>query len=245
MNILLTNDDGYDAPGLRAAYEAIKDLGRVIVVAPSSEQSACSHRITLRGPIKARRIAHRPFGETVMVDGTPADCVRLAICEILEEPASLVISGVNAGANAGVDTFYSGTVAGAREGAILGVRSIALSQAHRELETNWTQTAAALRQIVPMLLKESLPAPGFWNVNLPAPLPDDVMSSIHRVRVCPRSVPLAFEREEHDDGRSLEFNYPEWAYWKREADEATDFGVIRGGGIAISRIPLTATFDGE
>ena len=185
MNILLTNDDGYDAPGLRAAFEALRDLGTVHVVAPKEERSACSHTITLRRPITVERKKHPLFGPSFTVDGTPADCVRLATAALVEKPLALVVAGINRGANAGVDTFYSGTVAGAREGAILGIPAIAVSQSIRaEVETDWAPATDVTRTLVKQLITEQLPGSGFWSVNLPAPIPDDPMSHVQRV---PRS----------------------------------------------------------
>src|SRR3972149_10306423 len=106
-------------------------MGKVHVVVPKSERSACSHTIALRGPITVQRRTHPVYGLSYAVDGSPADCVRLAVGTLVGGPIDLCISGINHGANAGVDTFYSGTVAGAREAAILGIRAIALSQARR------------------------------------------------------------------------------------------------------------------
>lgn len=242
MNILITNDDGYDAPGLGAAYEAVKDLGRVFVVAPSSEQSACSHRLTLRSPIHVRRVHHRPFGDTFMVDGTPADCVRLAVHELCGAPIDLVVSGINAGANAGVDVFYSGTVAAAREATILGIRAVALSHAQREIETDWGRAALVTRDILPDLLKEELPGPGFWSVNFPPIIPEDFRGHMHRVPLSLTSIPLGFERAEHEHGRVLLFSYPRDSYWSRDTGMDTDFGVLRNGGITVTAVPLSGRF---
>ena len=124
--ILVTNDDGVHAPGLKALLRIAKALSKdVWVVAPEHEQSATSHSLTLRRPLRARRIGPRRFA----VDGTPTDCVLVALHRLMnDKPADLVLSGVNHGANLGEDVTYSGTIAAAMEGALLGVRSIALSQ---------------------------------------------------------------------------------------------------------------------
>jgi 5'-nucleotidase len=242
MNILITNDDGYDAPGLRAAYHAVRSMGQVFVVAPSSEQSACSHRLTLRGPVHVRRVHHEPFGDTFMVDGTPADCVRLAVHELVREPIDLVVSGINAGANAGVDVFYSGTIAAAREAAILGLPAIALSHAQRDVETDWARAAEVSRAIIADLLTDPLPAAGFWSVNFPAIIPEDVHRHTHRVPLSMTAIPLEFHRQEHDHGRVMEFAYPRNSYWSRENSLDTDFGVLANGGITLTPIPLMGKF---
>lgn len=242
MNILLTNDDGVDAPGLRAAFEALRDFGTVHVVAPNSERSACSHTITISRPIKVERLPHELFGTVAAVDGTPADCVRLAHAMLIEEPINLVVSGINRGANAGVDTFYSGTIAGAREAAILGIRAIAVSQAiRRGSQPEWGAARDATATLVKRLMHEELPAPGFWSINLPAPIPADLEQHVHRVPVATHPMPMAFDRTDSEDGRVTEFGYGA-SYWLREVSGPSDYSVIRDGGIAITSIPLFGRF---
>lgn len=242
MIIVLTNDDGIEARGLEAAYNAVRELGNVIVVAPQSERSACSHTITLRTPIDVERQHHPAYGACYAVNGTPADCVRLAHASLIEGPIDLIVSGINHGANAGVDTFYSGTVAGAREGAILGIRAIALSQAlRREVELDWAPTSKAAALIVRQLVSEPLEGPGFWSVNFPAPVPADPGSNIHRVPVAIHPMPMSFDRKEENDGRSMRFNYGA-SYWLREVTGPSDYSVIRDGGIAVTPIPLYGRF---
>lgn len=241
MNIVLTNDDGFDAPGLLAAFRALQGLGNVNVVAPKTERSACSHTITLGRPITVERIRHDRLGTLMAVDGTPADCVRLARAELIDKPIDLVVAGINRGANAGVDTYYSGTVAGAREAAILGIQAIAISQAIRAgLETDWSAATDISTFLVRKLLEEPLPGQGFWCVNLPAPIPSDARDRIHRVPVSSHHVPLTFDRTEHGDGRT-EFAYGA-SYWHREATGVSDYSVVRDGGIAVTAIPLFGRF---
>ena len=128
MRILLTNDDGIYAPGLRALRSELKKLGDVIVVAPATEQSAVGHSITLLTPLLVQEVLdedHQPMGWAV--EGRPADCVKLALLELLPQPPDLVVSGLNAGSNAGINVLYSGTVAAAIEGAFFRCTSIAVS----------------------------------------------------------------------------------------------------------------------
>lgn len=241
MNILLTNDDGYTAPGLRAAFEAVRDLGTVHVVAPSTECSACSHTITLRRTIRVERFVDDLFGTAYSADGSPADCVRLAIAELIEEPIDLVVSGINRGANAGVDTFYSGTIAAAREAAFLGIKAIAVSQAIRkDVELDWKAATDVARRLIKELAAESLPGPGFFSVNLPAPVPREALQQVHRVPVALHPTPLAFDRSRDGDGH-LMFTYGA-PYWSRDVNGATDYTVVRDGGIAISAVPLLGKF---
>jgi 5'-nucleotidase len=241
MNILLTNDDGYDAAGLQAAWRALTALGRVCVVVPKSERSACSHSIALRGPITVERRNHPVFGTSFAVDGSPADCVRLAVAALSDKPLDLVVSGINHGANAGVDTFYSGTVAGAREAAILGLPAIAFSQARRgQTDIDWGSASAVARIIAEELAGEPLPGPGFWNVNFPMPIPPQPRKHIHRVPVAMHPMPMSFERRSGDDG-VLHFDFGA-SYWQRETADHCDYVVLRDGGITISAIPLHGKF---
>ena len=243
MNILLTNDDGFDAPGLHAAYQAVRSLGAVLVVAPKSERSACSHMITLRAPVRVeRRTHHETYGTGFAVDGTPADCVRLAVAALVDHRFDLIVSGINRGANAGVDIFYSGTVAGAREGAILGVPSIAVSQGIRsEVEIDWDATSAITRHLVETLVKEQLPGPGFWSINLPSPIPDNPRDHIHRVPVAAHPMPMSFNRNDSDDGKTMEFDYGA-SYWLRDVTGPSDYSTIRDGEIALTAVPLVGEF---
>lgn len=243
MNILLTNDDGFDAPGLQASYLAVRSLGTVFVVAPKSERSACSHMITLRRPIQVeRRTEHEPYGTGFAVDGTPADCVRLAVAALIDTPIDLVVSGINRGANAGVDVFYSGTIAGAREGAILGIPSIAVSQAIRSnLDVDWDAATEVTHELIKTLVAETLPGPGFWSINLPAPIPSNPSGHIHRVPVATHPMPMSFNRSDSDDGRTMAFEYGA-SYWLRDVTGPSDYSVIRDGGIAITAVPLVGRF---
>ena len=242
MNILLTNDDGYDAPGLQAAFDALTGLGKVHVVAPQVERSACSHAITLGRPISVEPRLHDRFGQAFAVDGTPADCVRLGVAELIDGQISLVVSGINRGANSGVDVFYSGTVAGAREGAILDIKSISVSQAVRaDVHTDWPAASHITHTLIRQLLQEELPGRGFWSINLPAPIPPDPQKHVHRVGVATEPMPNSFKRTVRDDGRTIEFSYGA-PYWDRMAQGPSDYSTIRDGHIAITAIPLHGRF---
>jgi 5'-nucleotidase len=160
--ILVTNDDGIQAPGLQALAEALEQAGDVWVYAPDRQQSAVSHGVSLHRPLRVAEMRPQWF----MVDGTPADCVMLAVRDLLEQKPALVVSGVNAGANLGDDVTYSGTVAGAREGMLLGVPSFAVSDvayAPKHLNTA-AQVAANIAQTC---LERGLPEDVVLNVNVP------------------------------------------------------------------------------
>lgn len=169
MKIVVTNDDGYDQPGLAALVEAVRPLGGVSVVAPATAQSNVGHQVTLREPVRVDHLT----AHTYVVHATPADCSRLAIKELAPD-VDWIIAGINPGANLGSDVYQSGTVAAAREAAILGVKAVAISQyIARDWVVDWpaatVQAARCLADIVTRPMK-----PGqFWNVNLPSPLSID------------------------------------------------------------------------
>ena len=170
MNILLTNDDGIFAPGLRALLEELRSIGNVTVVAPATEQSAVGHSITLMQPLLVQEV----FDEHNQrigwgVEGRPADCVKLAITQLLPAPPDLVVSGINAGSNAGINVLYSGTVAAAIEGAFFGITSIAVSLEYRKPpKLNFPRAAVIGRNMVEQILARN-PRPGqLFNVNIPA-----------------------------------------------------------------------------
>ncbi len=164
MRILLANDDGWNAPGLAALAEGLADIGELFVVAPEHEQSAQSHALTLREPLRVRRTAPGRWA----VSGTPADCVYLALHHLLPTPPDLVVSGINHGANLGNDVFYSGTVAAAREACLHGVRAISISLARRDNRPpHWETAVAVARRVVRAVIEQPLPADQHMNVNVP------------------------------------------------------------------------------
>src|ERR1700680_2771040 len=150
VRILLTNDDGVYAPGLRALREELRKLGEVTVVAPATEQSAVGHSITLLTPLLVQEVLdehNQPLGWAV--EGRPADCVKLALTELLPEPPDLIVSGLNAGSNAGINVLYSGTVAAAIEGAFFRITSIACSLEYTKLRPlDFSRGAALARSVV-------------------------------------------------------------------------------------------------
>ena len=168
LKVILTNDDGIDAPGLEVLQGCVQDQGEIVVVAPTRPQSGIGHRITTRSPIPVEKVGHNRYS----VDGTPADCARLALKQLAPE-ADWLIAGINPGANLGSDVYNSGTVAAAREAAILGCRSIAISQyIAKDQAINWDITGYHAATVLKMLLKKSIEPAWFWNVNLPHPLID-------------------------------------------------------------------------
>ena len=166
LKIVLTNDDGIDAPGLDALVQCLRKLGKAIIVAPQHAQSGIAHRVTTRDPIRINRLGQNRHS----VDGTPADCARIAL-KVIAPDANWLISGINAGANLGSDVYNSGTVAAAREAAILGYRAVAVSQyIAKDQQVNWAITGYHAQRVLQMLFGREPGSGYFWNVNLPHPL---------------------------------------------------------------------------
>src|SRR3954467_11142468 len=161
--ILGTNDDGYATDGLKALAGALSALGEVTIVAPMNESDAIGHALTLRRPLRLEHISDR----VTAVDGTPTDCVNIAIAQVFKGMPDLVLSGINTGWNIGDDVTYSGTVAGALEGALLGVPSIAvsLSRTRGDYDFQWAARAAAA--MAGAMLARPLPGRTFLNINVP------------------------------------------------------------------------------
>ena len=167
MNILLTNDDGIHAPGLLALFATLSRDHQVWVVAPESEQSAVGHSITLADPIKMKKIRKNGQFLGYALSGTPADCVRIGVGELMDSPPDLVISGINLGANVGINILYSGTVSAATEAAILGLKAMAFSL-DTFLDPDFTYTAELARKLIDRLPELEL-RPGLsLNINVPS-----------------------------------------------------------------------------
>jgi len=168
LKIILTNDDGIDGPGLEVLRGCVQDQGEIVVVAPARPQSGIGHKVTTRSPIPVEKLGHDRYS----VDGTPADCSRIALKQLAPD-ADWLIAGINPGANLGSDVYNSGTVAAAREAAILDCRSIAISQyVAKDQQINWDITGYHAAAVLKMLLEKTIEPAWFWNVNLPHPLND-------------------------------------------------------------------------
>ncbi len=172
-SILLTNDDGIHAEGLKSLAEALKDEAEIIVVAPDRERSACSHSMTLGIPLRVKEIKPGWWATS----GTPADCVNLTVNRLLKKRPDLVISGINYGANLGCDINYSGTVSAAREAAMLGLRSMAVSLDCLNSHADFGPAAAIAKRLARTLAENQLPVQTYLNINVPA-LPEDKIKSI-------------------------------------------------------------------
>ncbi|MCI0377874.1 MAG: 5'/3'-nucleotidase SurE, partial [Gemmataceae bacterium] len=186
MRILLTNDDGVYAPGLRALRTELKKLGDVTVVAPAGEQSAVGHSITLLTPLLVQEVLdENQQSMGFAVEGRPADCVKLALLELLKEPPDVVVSGLNAGSNAGINVLYSGTVAAAIEGAFFQKTSIAVSLEYTKPKPlDFPKAAAYARRVIEQILEQNLQPGALFNVNIPSL----EKGAVRGIRVVPQNV---------------------------------------------------------
>jgi 5'/3'-nucleotidase len=166
LKIILTNDDGFDAPGLRALEGCFQGDSQIVIVAPAQPQSGVAHKVTTRSPIRVTQLGSNRYS----VEGTPADCSRIALKRIAPD-ASWLVAGINPGANLGSDVYNSGTVAAAREASILGYQSIAFSQyIAKDHQIDWEITRYHAAPVLKMLMEQDSAPFSFWNVNLPHPL---------------------------------------------------------------------------
>jgi 5'-nucleotidase len=229
--ILITNDDGILAPGLRALAEAMGDLANVTIVAPSHERSAAAQSLTLRQPIFCDQIAENEYS----IEGTPADAMILAFHALLKEKPDLVLSGINRGGNLGENVYYSGTVGGAMEGAINRVPAVAISLAYRGREFDFEPAAEFMRALAPLVMRESLPPGVMLNVNVP----QDWTGEVRFTRQSSKITRNVLQPGTDPRGRRY--------YWLSEQlftdgiDEDTDHAAIRDAAVSITPLQLDHT----
>jgi 5'-nucleotidase len=234
MNILCTNDDGYLATGIRVLAAAVSSLGTVTTVAPDREQSATSHSLTLHHPLRARRTVDGAW----VVDGTPTDCVLLALNELLPDGADVCVSGVNHGPNMGEDVLYSGTVAAAMEATVMGIPAVALSYTgayHEELE-GWEPVVRSILHSI--LGREGLPADTLFNVNLPAVAPGDVRG-IRVTSLGQRRYADSITRAKDPSGREYFWIGGGVASWRGARD--SDVQAVEEGYVSVTPLHLDLT----
>lgn len=230
-SILVSNDDGVHSDGLHALADALSDLGEVTVVAPDREKSASSHALTLHRPVAIRRVRD----EIYSVDGTPADCVYLGALSVLDRKPDLVASGINRGGNIGDDVTYSGTVAAAIEGTILGIPSFAISQIGFE-KFDFQAAVRVARSVAVRILEEGLPEDVFLNVNVPG-------DRVRGVR-CTRQGKHLYDQVVHEahDPRGRRY------FWVGAGESAdleqssdTDYTTVKNGYVSVTPLHLDLT----
>ncbi len=238
MRILLTNDDGVFAPGLAALEHQLRHLGEVIVVAPTTEQSGVGHSITFLTPLICKSIHRDGRHWAWAVDGSPADCVKLAIGELLKDnPVDLVVSGINNGLNAGINVLYSGTVAAAIEGAFFGVTSVAVSLEYDE-DADFQSAAVIARNVIGGIAKQPAAHGKLFNLNVPTAATE----SPKDVQVVPMGLAQygrTYEKRQDPGGR----NYY-WALWSepdQPPPEAADVTELRRGNVTLTPLKFDLT----
>ena len=243
MRILLTNDDGVYAPGLAAMERALRRLGKVFVVAPLREQSGVAHSITFLTPLQVRKVYVNDKHWAWTVDGSPADCVKLAVSTILPERPDLIVSGINGGLNAGINVLYSGTVAAAVEGAFYGITSIAVSLQYDENEP-FQQAADLAAGVIGKILEKNDTAGQLYNMNIPLKA---LRNDTPEVKVVPMDATQyweMFERRTDPMGRDY--------YWlsgrpdprqpkHRKTEQMTDLLALSQGHITVTPLNFDVT----
>ncbi len=233
MRILLSNDDGYFAPGLRHLAEMLAQVGEITVVAPERDRSGASNSLTLDRPLKLGQSSNGYYH----INGTPTDCVHMAVTGLLNEIPDIVVSGINHGMNMGDDTVYSGTVAAATEGYLLGIPSIAISLAtagHNHFET----AARVALELVKQLMRNPYPEPFLLNVNVPD-VPFDELKGNEITRLGKRHKAEPIVKSQNPRGETV--------YWvgaagsAQDAGEGTDFYAVNANRVAITPLQIDLT----
>jgi 5'-nucleotidase len=233
MRILISNDDGVLAPGIEILAEEIAKIAFVDVIAPDRNRSGASNSLTLLNPLRVRQLANGAHS----VDGTPTDCVHLALTGYFPEKYDMVISGINDGSNLGDDVLYSGTVAAAMEGCNLGIPSIAISCVSRDVQ-NYHSAAVFARKIATQVLQNNLPSMTMLNVNVPD-LPLSEIKGIEITRLGTRHNSESTKQLQDPRGRTI--------YWigeqgeEADAGEGTDFYAVKRGFVSVTPIHLDMT----
>jgi 5'-nucleotidase len=233
MRILLSNDDGYFAPGLAALAQALSAIAEVTVVAPERDRSGASNSLTLDRPLSLRQ-SHNGF---YYVNGTPTDCVHLAVTGMLSELPDMVVSGINHGANMGDDTIYSGTVAAATEGFLLGIPSMAISLSSAG-QGHYHTAARIAVDLVQRLSKQTLDGPFLLNVNVPD-LPFEALRGIQATRLGKRHKAEPVVKSQSPRGETV--------YWvgaaggAQDAGPGTDFHAVANGYVSVTPLQMDLT----
>ncbi|KAF0193281.1 MAG: 5'-nucleotidase [Gammaproteobacteria bacterium] len=233
MRILLSNDDGYQAPGLVCLARVLREIADITVVAPDRDRSGASNSLTLDNPLRATR-EENGF---IRVDGTPTDCVHLAITGLLEQDPDMVVAGINSGPNLGDDVLYSGTVAAAVEGRFLGLPAIAVSLAARG-DYHYDTAARVARILIERLLNDPLPANTILNVNVPD-LPWEQLEGFVATRLGNRHKAEPVIADEDPRGRRIFWVGP--AGGEQDAGPGTDFHAIRCRQVSVTPIQVDLT----
>jgi 5'-nucleotidase len=235
--ILVTNDDGITAPGIRALADAMRTLGEVVVVAPDSPQSAMGHAITINKPLRLDAV--KVHGESLgyQCSGTPVDCVKLAVNKILHRKPDLCVSGINHGSNSSINVIYSGTMSAAMEGAIEGIPSIGFSLNDYSLNADFTASVHYAKIIAGNILKSGLPENTLLNVNLPS-LP---LASLKGIRICRQAIAKWEEEfDERKDPNKRTYYWLTGKFINNDRGNDTDEWALANGYVSV--VPVQFDF---
>jgi 5'-nucleotidase len=238
MNILITNDDGVNAAGLIALKSALDRVGRVHVVAPDRPRSACGHSITLHKPLRADPVKLADGSTAYATNGTPSDCVCLALLGVVDGPIDLVVAGINHGPNLGWDLTYSGTVSAAMEGAVMGVQAFSISVATHKPDVDYSVAAGFAVRLAMILEDHKLPESTLLNVNVPA-LPASHIKGVKVTRQGKRRYTANLEKRSDPAGRAY--------YWIGgnlpidQLEDGTDVKAIADDYVSVTPIHLDLT----
>jgi 5'-nucleotidase len=224
LRILVTNDAGVRSDGIHVLADALRALGDVSVVAPHIEASAIGHALTLRRPLRMDRLRDGVYE----VDGTPTDCVNIAVTKLYQGPPDLVVSGINKGFNLGDDVTYSGTVAGAMEGALLGAPSIAVSLERTPASFDFAASASAAAAVATIVLRQGLPPRTFLNINVPAGSPKGLKWTVQAKRNHITTV------DERCDPRGQAYYWIEEGQNDWEPHDRSDYQAVRDGYVSVT-----------
>jgi 5'-nucleotidase len=237
LKILVCNDDGIEAPGIQALADALKEIGEVTVVAPLKEQSGVGHGITMQIPLRVIKYNNNGSFFGYAVNGTPADCVKMGVRNIMTEPPDLVVSGINRGSNTAINIIYSGTVSAAREAAIMGIPAIAISLTSH-VATDFNYAGKVARMLALKMTGKDLPPGTLLNVNVPN-LPEDQIKGIRLTTQGKSKWDDTYEKRIDPNGASY--------YWLTgrlvdiDTDSDSDQGAIKNGFVSVSPIHFDLT----
>ena len=235
--ILLTNDDGIYAQGILAAWQELRKLGDVEVVAPDAERSAVGHAITLLLPLRTKEVVRRNARFGYAVNGMPADCVKIAVKAILPRPPDLVVSGINLGSNTGTNVIYSGTVSAATEARILGIPSIAVSLA-TFTHPDFAYAAKFTRKLAAAVIAHGLPDKTLLNVNIPN-LPEEKIKGVAITRQGESRVEERFEKR--TDPRNQTYYWLDGTFRLQEPKNEADAAMVSDGYVSITPVQYDLT----
>jgi 5'-nucleotidase len=235
--ILVTNDDGINAPGIRALVEAVRPLGRVVVVAPDSPQSGMGHAITIGQPLRLDKVQVFEGIDSWQCSGTPADCVKLARDKVLHRKPDLCVSGINHGANHSINVIYSGTMSAAMEAAIEDIPSVGFSSLDYSFDADFTMAAKVARSIAERMLTTKLPPHILLNVNIPVVSEEDFKG----IKICRQAYAKWQEEFDHRlDPRGKDYYWMVGKFINMDEGDGTDVQALADGYASL--VPITIDF---